>query len=162
MPISVLIRSITGEDCSHFAFVFNTRAKGVMFESNFLGTHIKFFESSKKSFEIVHELNLDTDLETEEKVWNKLIAVYDGKRYDFGGAIYLGICILAKRLLRFKLPEKNIWADPKAYFCDEVYEALHDIEHLPNIPVSNGMQTPYDVWLKVKGAFDESVTVRPN
>lgn len=152
-PISLLIRSITREDCSHFAFVFNTRAKGVMFESNFLGTHLKFFEASKKKFSIVKQIDLDLNLEVEEMVWSKLIEKYDGKRYDFGGAIFLGVSLLLNRWFGKKLPERNLWADPNAYFCNEVYEALDGVPGLPTIPVSNGLETPYMVWTKVNGAI---------
>lgn len=150
-PLSLLIRAITGQDCSHFAFVFNNRAKGVMFESNLLGTHIKFYESSKPHFEIVHELNLDVPVPIEDAIWDVVVEKYDGKRYDIGGALYLGVRILMRRFLKIPLPKQNIWADPNAYFCDEVFEALHFIDSLPKIPVSNGLETPHDVWEKLKG-----------
>jgi len=149
-PLSLLIRAITGDDCSHFAFVFGSRASGVMFESNLLGTHIKFFQSSLKTHQIVHSIAVDVPIEIEDMVWDRVVETYDGKRYDIGGAIYLGLRILAHRLFRLQMPSKNIWADPDAYFCDEVYEALELVPGFPKLNAGNGLETPHDIWLKLK------------
>ena len=47
-PLSCLIRFVTGQDCSHFSFVFESRASGLMFESNLFGTHPAFYRTSLK------------------------------------------------------------------------------------------------------------------
>lgn len=149
-PLSLLIRAITGDDCSHFAFVFGSRASGVMFESNLLGTHIRFFKESLKTHTVVHSIDLDLPIETEDKIWDEVVDRFDGRRYDFGGAIYLGLRILANRLFRLSMPNKNIWADPNAYYCDEVYAALEGAPQFPKLGAANGLETPHDIWLKLK------------
>ena len=62
----------------------------------------------------------------------------------------MGLRTLAKRFLKIPLPEKNIWADPDAYFCDEVYEALEVVPNFPKLNAGSGLETPHDIWLKLK------------
>lgn len=152
LPLSVFIRAITGEDCSHFAFVFESSAKGLMFESNLLGTHPCFYQSSLKTHTIVHEVDLPLDISVEDDIWDIVVEKYDGRGYDFLGALYLGWRKLLQRFLKLPLPEKNKWAQPGQYFCDEVYDVLNQIPDFKKINVMNGMDTPHDVWLKYQGA----------
>ena len=152
-PLSWLIRLITGEDCSHFAFVFESASKGLMFESNLFGAHPAFFQTSLKSHTIVHELNIPLSVEDEDKIWDRVIQQYDGKSYDFLGAFYLGYRILLKRIFKIALPLKNAWGKEDEYFCDELYAILEGSPGFPVTSVSGGMQTPHNVWTQVESAL---------
>lgn len=157
-PLSVFIRHLTGEDCSHFAFVFETEYGGEMFESNLLGTHIRFFKNAKKHFEIVHQIDLPLDRETEDVLWERIIDKYDDKPYDFKGALYLGWRLLLWRSLRFPIPKINAWSNSNAFYCDEIYDALDGIPGVPRIGASGGMETPYGVFQKLSGFSPEQQT----
>ena len=145
-PLSVLIRAITGEPSSHFSFVFESAAKGLMFESNLLGTHPAFLQTSLKTHTIVHEKNIPMTVEREDLIWDLVVQKYDGKGYDFLGALYLGLCKLGQRLFNFPMPTKNKWGQPDKFFCNEVYDVFNQIPGMPTIDVMSGMDTPEDVW----------------
>lgn len=149
LPLSLVIRAITGEDCSHFAFVFDSSdysEKGVMFESNLLGTHIKFFENAKKHFTIVHQIEIKVAVSTEDEIWDKVVNQYDDKPYDFGGALYLGWRIILERFLNIPRPTKNAWANSDKFFCDEIVNSLKDIPGFPESVNSGSMKTPFEVF----------------
>lgn len=150
--LSVLIRAITGEDCSHFAFVLYDNKPGeIMFESNLLGTHPAFYRTSLKTHQIVHEIIVPSSQETEDRVWDKLVEIYDGHPYDFLGALYLGLRTLLKRFLGMTMPIKNSWSRQDSFYCDEIYDALREVPGLPLLNVSGGMDTPHGVYIKLTG-----------
>lgn len=149
--LSILIRAITGDDCSHFAFVFEAPGRtGLMFESNLLGTHPKFFANAKKHFEIVHSIDLPLSIEREDSLWGIIIERYDNKPYDFGGVFFLGLMVLRERIFKKNRPDKNSWAKDDQFFCDEIYESL-ECAGLQKIGIGSGMDTPHDVFKKLKG-----------
>lgn len=148
-PLSLLIRFICKEDCSHFSFVFESEAKGLMFESNLLGTHPSFLQTSLKTHSIVHEIDLPLSISEEDLLWDVIVDKYDGHSYDFLGALYLGWFKFLKRVFGIKLPDKNKWCQPGQYFCDQLYDCLNNIPRLPKINVMNGMDTPHDVWIRL-------------
>lgn len=150
LPASKCIRCVTGEDCSHFAIVFESSAKGLMFHSNFLGVHPQFFQTALKSMEIVHEISIPTSLEIEDVIWDRAVNFYDGKDYDYLGALYLGYRKILARLFKIKMPEKNPLASADKYFCDELYEIFHDLEGFPKIEASSGLITPHELYEKLK------------
>jgi len=151
-PLSKIIRLITGQDCSHFSFVFEGPERtGLMFESNLLGTHPCFLETSLKTHTIVHSFEIPLTVEQEDLVWDLCIEKYDGKGYDFKGALYLGFRIILERLFKIKRPSENKWANDQLYFCDEVYDIFNRIPGLMKIDVSNGMDTPHDVYMTLQG-----------
>lgn len=155
LPLSLLIRAVTGEDCSHFAFVFESQAKGLMFESNLLGTHPRFLETEFKSrwrFTIVHQRDIPMTPEMEDAIWDRVVSRFDGKGYDYGGAIYLGWWKLLNRLFGVALPKTNKWASDDLYFCDEVYIALKGVPGVPQSNVGTGMETPHDLWKEIGNA----------
>lgn len=150
LPLSVLIRAVTGEPCSHFLVVFESAAKGLVFESNLIGTHPRFWQSDQNKITIVHEKNLSLSAVAEDLIWDRVVQKYDGRPYDYVGALYLGFWKLAKRLFRVELPEKNLWASPERYFCSEIYEIFKDVPGFPDIGITSGMESPEDVWQKLK------------
>lgn len=150
LPLSVIIRLVTGEDCSHFAFVFESAAKGLEFESNLLGTHPKFWANSQKSLTVVHEKDVSLSVELEDKLWDNVVQKYDDCPYDYLGFFYLGWRILLKRLFKIPMPLKNAWSQKGTYYCDEIYQAFSCIPGFPLILADGGMKTPHDLWLKLK------------
>lgn len=147
-PLSLFIRFITGNDCSHFSLVLYENSTGpIVFESNLLGTHPSFLQTSLKSHTIVHEKTIILSQEIEDKLMDIIISKYDGKSYDFSGALYLAYRTVLKRLFNKPIPIVNKWAKNEAYFCDELYEILENIG-LPHIEVD--VKTPHDVWELIK------------
>lgn len=146
LPLSLLIRAITGEDCSHFLFVFDN---GIAFESNLLGTHPKFW-ASDSGFTIVHQLAVPVPQEIEDKIWNKVIFKYSAKPYDYLGALYLGWRTLLKRIFGIAKPKLNAWKENDAFYCDEIYDALDGVPNLPVFNVSGGMETPHEVFARLE------------
>lgn len=147
--LSKMIRCVCDEDCSHFSFVFDSKAAGLMFESNLLGTHPAFLQTSLKTHTIVHEIDIPLDAEVEDIIWDKIVQKYDGAGYDYLGAFYLGGAKLLNRFLKMSMPLKNKWCQPGKYFCDEIYEILNGVPGIPLIDVMSGMDSPHDVFLKV-------------
>ena len=153
LPLSVLIRGVTGEDCSHFAFVFESTASGLLFQSNLLGTNSKFFNTEKNTwgFKIVHELDIPMTVEEEDRAWELMVNSYDDVPYNFLGAAYLGWRKLLHRVFGLKVPAKNAWSQHATMFCDQIYTILNKLQdpRLKHVNVGNGMATPYDLWVKV-------------
>ena len=148
-PLSVLIRSVTGEPCSHFSFVFESAAKGLMFESNLFGTHPAFLQTAMKNHTIVHEKALPITIEQEDLLWDVIVQKYDAKSYDFGGALYLGKAKLENRAFKTPIPIINAWASDDKYFCEEIVEILQLIPGFPKIE-NPSMKTPEDLWQTLK------------
>jgi len=149
LPASVLIRAITGEDCSHFAIVFESSAKGLMFHSNFLGVHPQFYTTALKSMEVVHEMDIPVTLEIEDIIWDRAVQMYDGKSYDYLGAIYIGYRKLLSRLFGIEKPKTNPLASADKFYCDEIYEIFHGLEGFPPITAGDGLLTPGELFEKV-------------
>lgn len=151
-PLSWIIRSVTGEDCSHFSIVLYDGKPGqIVFESNLLGTHPAFLSTALKNHTIVHEYEEVLSQEIEDSVMDLVQKVYDGKDYDFGGAFYLGWRKLLYRIVKAPIPMRNKWASKDKYFCDEIYSIFKHFPQikLPDLGEANAMRTPHDVWLKI-------------
>ena len=154
LPLSLVIRGITGEPCSHFAFVFDSGPKGLMFESNLLGTHPVFFASALKGFgamTIVHEKDITIPLDLEDSIWDYIVENYDDKPYDYSGAVYTGLMVLRNRIFKTPIPAVNKWADTGTYYCDELYNILTKfIPSLPQVQVQGTCVTPESLWQRMK------------
>lgn len=156
LSLSRAIMWITGEDCSHFSIVlYNGKPGEILFESNLLGTHPKFYHTAMQSHTLVHEVDVPLSTEIEDLVWDRIVKQYDGKKYDLKGALYLGFRKLLLRFLNLPLPKSNAWADPSCYFCNELFEILTGVPGIPNVPALNGMATPHDVWEYFRGDINE-------
>lgn len=148
-----LIKLVTGEDCAHMALLFESRSGGgVVFEANLLGTHPAFYKTwMKRGRRIVHSIEFQTTLVWEDAVWEAWVEKFDGRGYDFGGVLYLGLAKLMKRWFNRPLPKKNRWAKRQAFFCDEIYQLVSGLPGFPPIEYrSNGMYSPHDVYLAIK------------
>lgn len=151
MPLSVVIRLITGEDCSHFAIVLYDGKPGeIMFESNLLGVHPSFFQSALKTHTIVHELSYAWSQQLEDIVWDRMVAQYDGRPYDFTGALYLGWRTLLLRFFGIPKPMKNKWAISGTDYCDELMGLLQGIPGIEALNVEGCMLTPHEVFKKLQ------------
>lgn len=146
--LSKLIRWMTADDCSHFSILFKSPGGGLLFESNLIGTHPTFYQTSMKKHEIVHSIEVRLSDDEENVLWDKWVSSLDGKGYDFLGALYLGLCCLRERLTKKPRPKVNAWAKDGLYFCDEIYCLLSDVPGLPVINSTGGMDTPHDVFTK--------------
>lgn len=148
-PLSIFIRFLTGNDCSHFSFVLYENSVGpIVFEANLLGTHPTFLQTSMKSHTVVHEKEVPRSQEIEDRVMDLIISTYDGKDYDFLGALYLGYRSFLYRWFKIPIPDINKWSKDGTYFCDVLYQILI-IAGLPPIKDIK-MKTPHDVWMIVK------------
>ena len=156
LPLSVVIRAITGEDCSHFAFVFESAAQSLVFQSNLLGTNPEFYKklSATWGFEVVHQIDYPMTIDEEDIAWDIIVDNNTETGYNFLGAFYLGWRYILKRLFKIPLPAKNAWSQKHTMFCDQIYKILNQLKdsRLPKIDVMNGMDTPHAVYMKVKGS----------
>lgn len=125
--------------------VFDSRDGGIMFESNLMGTHPKFYKSAQKHFTIVHEIDLKAKVEEEDAAWDLMVDTYDGRPYAFKGALYLAWRLILRKCTGRPLPAINPWNQSGTYFCDQIYEILEKVG-LKEIGVEVGMQTPHAVF----------------
>lgn len=58
-----------------------------------------------------------------------------GKKYDYAGVIYLGLCIAANLIFGLKIPANNKWETPDKYFCLEVLGYLVNKDYDMMAPV---------------------------
>ena len=127
------------------AIVFESRDGGLMFESNLLGTHPKFYKTAQKHMTIVHEVTIPFTLEQEDHAWDLMVDKFDGKPYDYKAILYIGWRRILNRCFKIPIPEINPWRTQGAYFCDELYEIL-ELCGYKSLDVVCGMKTPHMVW----------------
>ena len=130
-PFSWLIRWGLSTDVSHFALVFNSPAGGLMFESNLLGTHPRFYKTAQKHMTIVNEFDITMDVKDEDKIWDEVVDKYDGKGYDFPGFIYFCWRGFLLKFFNLPLPKKNAFAKPGMYLCISLFEIMKC--HIPPV-----------------------------
>lgn len=142
-PLSVLIRWGLKEPVSHFAIVFDDK---VVFHSNLLGTHINWFNSFKKSCEVVYTLDRNLSLEAEEQVYQSIIDKNIDKSYDFKAFAYFVWRVILWRLLGKPLPEKNTWAKNGQFLCTGLAAELPP-EYFPELDgvQDTEMISPYQI-----------------
>lgn len=144
--LSIFIRWGLNTDCSHFAIVFNSPAGGLLFESNLLGTHPKFYKNYKKHVTIVHEIDLNIDIETENLIWDKVVDEYDGKPYDYPAFIYFIFRAVLKKLFKIPFPKKNKWGRNDMFICDELYEIPYKNKISPDLKIDLAITPPHEVY----------------
>lgn len=147
--LSKLIRWGLNEDCSHFAIVFDSPAGGLMFESNLLGTHPKFYKTAKKHCEIVHEIVLNVSVEVEDRVWDIVVDNYDDEPYNFGAFLYFAWRAFLYKAFKRPFPAVNKWSKPDTHLCDQLYDAVENIA-APNLNIDLAITSPHKVYEKLK------------
>lgn len=148
--IDKLISFMTGEDCGHFALLFESvHGTGVVFESNLLGTHPAFYNTwMGKKRKIIHSLDFNIDARTEDHLWDLWVSEFDGKPYDFGGCIYIGLMKFRHRLFGTAIPKVNKWSKANTYFCDVIYQVVQGMPGVPIIDIElNQMSSPHDLYM---------------
>lgn len=146
LPLSKFIRWGLNEPVSHMAVVFDDK---IVFHSNFKGIHIEWFETFKKSNEIVYEVNFNLTLDKEEEIYQDIITKNDGKGYDYAALLYLVYKGLMHKMFKTPLPTDNKWASKNKFFCIELLSLFKQIEIDTNIEVS----TPYQVYKLLKEKY---------
>jgi len=149
LVLSNIIRWGLETDCSHFALVFNSPAGGLMFESNLMGTHPKFFRNAQKSFEIVHLIELNLPIEIEDRIWDRIVDKYDSRDYDYPGFFYFAWRGLLKKVFKIPFPKKNKWAKDNAFLCDEVYKCLIEENIVPDLNIDLAITPPHEIYEKL-------------
>lgn len=145
-PFSRVIRGQLGQDCSHFALVFDAVAGGLMFESNLLGAHPKFLKTSLKHIEIVHSIDLPLSIEKEDAVWEDIVNRFDGQPYDWGAFFYFCWRVVLKKLFWRPIPKKNAWARDGENLCIELFEAVKKHTKLKDIEIDIPMISPHELY----------------
>ena len=64
-----------------------------------------------------------------------------GKKYDYPGVSYLGICLAGNKFIGTTIPDENKWEKPNRYFCCEA------VEKLSGVP-STSMKAPVDLMME--------------
>jgi hypothetical protein len=146
-PLSVLIRHLFKEPCSHFAVVLDDQ---IVFHSNMSGAHIEWYPSFKKNQTIVFEIEVE---ENGDEVYNALLGryhelldKYDGKPYDFGGLLYGFWRAILWRFFNKPIPTTNAWAKADAFMCVELFVGL-PLKNPPQLPRDIAMVSPYQIYL---------------
>jgi hypothetical protein len=151
LPLSVLIRGVLGSKASHFLIVFDSPGGGLVFESNLLGTHPKFWKTDSSTLTVVDELVVDMTANQENVIWDTVVDKYDGKKYDWGAFFYMGLCYIANRAFKRAIPTKNKWKDDGTFVCLEVSKCLEVyFPQLKDVDVS--MMTPDQLMALIKSA----------
>lgn len=148
--LSKFIRFGLKTDCSHFALVFNSPAGGLMFESNLLGTHPKFFKTALKHMTIVHEIDVLLPVEIENQIWDIVVDRYDDEPYNFKGFLYFCWRGFLKRFLGIPFPMKGLYDRSNGDLCVEVYKALTDAGVMPDLNIDLSITSPHDLFLKLR------------
>lgn len=130
-PLSRLIRRVTGEPVSHCALLFGPWVA----HSSLKGVQITSLERFLADGNRVIE-GLDLGHSDAEAI--HLITKQEGKPYDFGALLYLGL----RALLPF-LPKANLWNSTGMFLCTEL------VETALGGPV-NPMLTPHQLYLQLK------------
>lgn len=147
-----LIRWATGEKCSHFATAFdceNPDGKGIIFHSTLTqGVHLEWFGEWIKHNKIVFALKCSqSDLLSEEKVYQALLNGYYGKKYDWLGFVKFSFYAVRRKLSGRAIPQNIGDGSRNNYLCTEIAEGIKGVHpslvpaHLPS-----SLITPYALY----------------
>lgn len=67
-----------------------------------------------------------------------------GKKYDWYGVSYLGLCLVPNKLFKTSLPKENKWEKKDRYFCCEAVEKLANLSN-------SSMKTPVQLLDEMYG-----------
>lgn len=123
LPLSMVIRYLTGESVSHFAIVLDNR---IVFHSTLPGAKLQWLSGfmSTHGSEIVYRMDLNLELAQEELVYRELITNFGDEPYDYGALAFALISLIKYRYLKLPLPAKNLWGSKKAHWCLELAKCL--------------------------------------
>lgn len=120
------------ETPSHVAILINEKW---VFEST-LETGVRvigYTEWSKKNREVAK-----IDCTLEHRYYEDIKAMFKAlkeKKYDWGGAVYLGFCLGANKACNVEIPKENKWHREHKYFCCEVMAEMTGLDYQMSSPV---------------------------
>lgn len=132
---SKLIRWGLKTDMAHFAIAFNDVCgdHSIIVESTMLkGVHPTWRRIFLKTHTIVKAIHVDIPPELEVALYDQIVSVIGGRKYDVKGVLFLAVMALwYKKILNKEIRGKNIWASQGDIYCSEVMHAISDflIEH---------------------------------
>ena len=144
--VSRLIRWISNEPVSHVAIVFDGK---LVFHSNLLGVHIKWYNSFKKHNEIVFEKTYDLSLDKEEELYQQIINQFDEAPYDYGALLYFTYRGCLYKFFGLPMPKNNILGSKQAFLCSEILGCLGNYV-IPKPEFDLQITTPYQIYLWLK------------
>lgn len=136
---SWMIRKGTNSDMSHTALEFD----GQVVHSDFWGLRSQTSEQYRKENTIVVALDNDTTPQDDAIKMNNLFNAYKSNSYDFGGMVFLAICILFHLWFGTRIPKKNLWQTTGLFICTEWVSDYVDGSE-------DSMATPIDLYKKLK------------
>jgi hypothetical protein len=119
-PLSRMIRWVLQIPGSHLVIVFDNK---IAFHSNLLGAHVEWYNTLKRSLEIVHEIEISGTLEQEEDAYQGVINRLDGKPYDYLFLLSIAWRACLKRFFGIPIPEQLL-ERPDWLLCTEVFYEL--------------------------------------
>lgn len=129
--LSRLIRYLTKEPVSHCAI----RDTDYIIHSNLLGINISRLEDFHS--EVLYSVEIPYD---PEKLATS-VEKYEGRMYDFGALLYLGLRCIFKGL-----PKQNLWQCSGMFLCTEWVTQVLDGKEVSDI-------TPYQLYLELKEKY---------
>jgi hypothetical protein len=147
MPLSWLIRWGLDEPVSHFAIVFDDR---LVFHSNLIGVHLKWYETFKKSQEIVFSIDIKLPLEQEERVYLDVIGTHDGRPYDYKAFFYFMWRGFLRKFFGNEMPKTSSMNENKAFLCTELAFALLNLLKLNEKELDLSITSPFQLYLLCK------------
>lgn len=146
MPLSKLIRWLSGDPVSHVIIVFDEK---FAIHSNLYGVHLDWFNSLEKHVDIVYKLEYKLSLKREEEVYRSLLDNFDGRSYDWPAFFYLLWRGLLWKFLKKPLPSKNPWNEKDGYLCTEIAGCLP--KWLTGLETTDySLVTPYKLYEMLK------------
>jgi hypothetical protein len=153
MPLSWLIRWGLDEPVSHFAIVFDGR---IVFHSNLFGVHLKWFDTFKKSQEIVFSIDIKLPLEQEEQVYLDIIGTQDGQSYDYCAFFYFMWRGFLRKFFGIPMPLKSFANQKKAFLCTELAFAILNLLKLNEKDLDLSITSPFQLYLLCKRVNHDS------
>lgn len=150
LPFSGIERWVLQQDCSHMQILFPSYDTGLVFDIYYTGTRVRFLKDVLASCQVIHEMPLDLTPEQENAVYDLLVEKFNGQKYAFRAALYLGWRKLLGRWFGLPIPKTNPYLEPGEMFCNMVGGVLSAI----GLDVSgelSGMMSPHDVWVAFQG-----------
>jgi hypothetical protein len=149
LPLSVAIRSVSGEPVSHVALEFPEL--GIVVQSNLLGIGLEWSSYFREKCTVVYELDDGkSDLATDKAKLTATLDAHENDFYDFTGLIYLGMRTVLNKYLKIPMPKTDVLRISNTYLCTEWVTEY--IDGTPETTI-----TPYGLYeqLKATGKWTE-------
>lgn len=129
-PVSRMITMGLGEDCSHFALVFDETPEGygLVLHSSLGGVQLAWWGDFRDSHKIVHALAPKEDLSLlqQETFFRAIITRFHGQAYDYPAFAFFAWRAFLYRCFGVPFPARNHWGSDQGLLCTGVGAALRD------------------------------------